>query len=67
MPKIEAKVWREMTTAEIIASMDIAVQVLKSREIDVDWQKLLLDIGARIIEIVNEECKLRERNGASQI
>ncbi len=54
MPKIEAKVWREMTTAEIIASMDIAVQVLKSREIDVDWQKLLLDIGARIIEIVNE-------------
>jgi hypothetical protein len=39
-----------MSTADIIASMDIAMEVLRKRNIDADWMDLLLDIAKRIIE-----------------
>ena len=57
--KIEARVWREMTCAEIITNLDIAVRVLeekqKKRPIDKDWLKLLHDVGIRCIQIVDEQ------------
>jgi len=55
MGEINAKVWREMSTADILKSLDTAVNVLEKRQIDKDWLKLLLDVGLRCIQIVNEQ------------
>jgi len=59
MKVVNAETWRGMTSAEIIASLDIAVRVLeekqKRRPIDKDWLKLLHDIGIRCIQIVDEQ------------
>ncbi|MBS7635757.1 hypothetical protein KEJ37_00185 [Candidatus Bathyarchaeota archaeon] len=55
MDEVNAKVWREMSTASILKSLDVAVNVLEKRQIDEDWLKLLLDVGLRCIEIVNEQ------------
>ena len=51
MDSITAKQWREMSTPDIIASMDTAMEVLRKRKIDEEWMDLLLDIAKRIIEI----------------
>ena len=55
MVEVNAKVWREMSTAEILKSLDVAVNVLEKRTIDEDWLKLLLDVGLRCIQVVNEQ------------
>jgi hypothetical protein len=39
-----------MSTPDIIAGMDLAMEVLRNRKIDEDWMDLLLDIAKRIIE-----------------
>ena len=39
-----------MSTPDIIASMDIAMEVLLKRRVDKDWMDLLLDVAKRIIE-----------------
>jgi hypothetical protein len=39
-----------MSTPNIIASMDTAMEVLRERKIDEDWIDLLLDIAKRILE-----------------
>jgi hypothetical protein len=51
MDSITAKQWREMSTPDIIASMDTAIEVLRKRNIDEEWMSLLLDIAKRILEI----------------
>ena len=51
LDSITAKQWREMSTPDIIASMDTAMEVLRKRKIDEEWMDLLLDIAKRIIEI----------------
>jgi len=55
MSEINAKVWREMSTAEVLKSLDVAISVLEKREIDKEWLKLLLDVGLRCIQLVNEQ------------
>jgi len=50
LDSITAKQWREMSTPDIIASMDTAMEVLRKRKIDEEWMDLLLDIAKRIIE-----------------
>lgn len=55
MDEVNAKDWREMSTPDILKSLDTALSVLEKRQIDVDWLKLLLDVGLRCIEIVNEQ------------
>ena len=50
LDSITAKQWREMSTPDIIASMDTAMEVLRKRKIDEEWMDLLLDITKRIIE-----------------
>jgi len=52
LDSITARQWREMSTPDIIASLDTAVEVLRNRKIDEEWVDLLLDIAKRIIEIV---------------
>jgi len=54
LDSIPAKQWREMSTPDIIASMDTAMEVLRNRKIDEEWIDLLLDIAKRIIERVLE-------------
>jgi hypothetical protein len=39
-----------MTTPDIIASLDIAMEVLRTRKIDGERMILLLDIARRILE-----------------
>jgi hypothetical protein len=39
-----------MSTADIIASLDTAIEVLRKRNIDEEWMSLLLDIAKRILE-----------------
>ena len=51
MDSITAKQWREMSTPDIIASLDTAIEVLRKRNIDEEWMGLLLDIARRILEI----------------
>lgn len=55
MVEIPAKVWRKMTVPEILRSLDVAVDVLEKKQIDKDWLKLLLNIGSRCIQIVEEK------------
>jgi len=55
MDSITAKEWREMSTPNIIASMDVAVEVLLKRKIDRDWLPLVLDVAKRLIEKASEE------------
>jgi len=50
LDSITAKQWREMSTPDIIASLDTAMEVLRKRKIDEEWMDLLLDITKRIIE-----------------
>jgi hypothetical protein len=47
---ITAKEWREMSTPDIIASIDTAMEVLLKRRVDKDWMDLLLDVAKRILE-----------------
>ena len=58
---IEAKVWDEMSSTEIIDSIDIAVRVLKDKEIESvnDVRKLLLVISD-IAEILSEMATIKE-------
>jgi hypothetical protein len=39
-----------MSTPDIIASMDTAMEVLLKRKVDEEWLDLLLDIAKRILE-----------------
>jgi len=50
LDSITAKQWREMSTPDIIASMDTAMEVLLKRKVDEEWLDLLLDIAKRILE-----------------
>lgn len=52
---ITASEWREMSTPNIISSMDTAVEVLLKRKVDREWMKLLLDIASRIMLKCSEE------------
>jgi len=61
LDSITAKQWREMSTPDIIASLDTAVEVLRNRKIDEEWVDLLLDIAKRIIEIVIGEGRNEKR------
>jgi hypothetical protein len=58
---IEAKVWDEMSSTEIIDSIDIAVRVLKDKEIESmnDVRKLLLVISD-IAEMLSEMATIKE-------
>jgi hypothetical protein len=58
---IEAKVWDEMSSTEIIDSIDIAVRVLKDKEIESvnDVRKLLLVISD-IAEMLSEMAYIKE-------
>jgi hypothetical protein len=58
---IEAKVWDEMSSTEIIDSIDIAVRVLKDKEIESvnDVRKLLLIISD-IAEMLSEMATIKE-------
>jgi len=40
MDSITAKQWREMSTPDIIASLDTAIEVLRKRNIDEEWMGL---------------------------
>jgi len=39
-----------MSTPDIIASLDTAIEVLRKRNIDEKWMSLLPDIAKRILE-----------------
>jgi hypothetical protein len=52
---IYAKTWSGMPTADIVASLDIALNVLEEREIDADLLRVLLDVGIRCLQIVEEQ------------
>ena len=58
---IEAKVWDKMSATEIIDSIDIAVRVLKDKEIESmnDVRKLLLIISD-IAEMLSEMATIKE-------
>jgi hypothetical protein len=49
MDSIMAKQWREMSTPNIIKSLDTAMEVLRNRKIDEDWMDLLLDIAKGLL------------------
>jgi hypothetical protein len=44
-----------MSTADIVASLDIALNVLEEREIGADLLRVLLDVGIRCLQIVEEQ------------